>query len=104
MALFIEPGVTTVEVAGEEIEIKILTGRDRIKISRHYLAIAQLAEGKGEDDHLTHEATLDMQDLNYQILEIGLNIDPDTINPLHWGALVGEVWKANKISGEDSKN
>ena len=104
MGLFIEPGTETVEVAGESLEIKVLTGRERLAVLRHYLKIAKLIEGKDDEEELSNETTLDIQDANYKILKIGLPIDPDTINPKHWGTIVSDVWKANTLGGDDAKN
>ena len=104
MALFIEPGTTTVEVDGEKVEVKILTGSERVKLQREMLAVYRLFEGKEPGERLTHEETLDAQDAYFRALKIGLKTDPDTILPDKWESIVTEVIKANEVDGDDAKN
>lgn len=104
MALFIEPGTETVEVAGSDIEIRILTGRERIKLQRAMLKVARIHDRHEPGDVLTRAEALDIQDAYCEALEVGSVAHPDTILPAHWEAVVAEVIKANTVDGEDSKN
>ena len=103
MSLFIEPGETTVEVAGEKIAVKILTARDSLKVQRLSVEIIELATGVA-GENATVQQVLDIRDVQFSILELGLAIDPDVIRVEHWTELIDHIIRENILSGEDAKN
>ena len=104
MSLFIEPGETTVEVAGEKIAVKILTARERVQLLRLGAEIAELGSTVDEDGDVLPTTTADVQSKHLDILELALIESADKVSLPHWPALVSAIWKANQISGDDAKN
>lgn len=104
MALFIEPGTATVEVAGMSIQIKTMTSSERVRFQRAMLKAHRIFEKYKPGERMKHEDTFDVQDAYFEALQVGLKTNPDTILSEHWDAVIAEVIKANEVDGDDAKN
>ncbi len=105
MALRIDTTKTVkVEIEGESVEIRTLTGRQRLEVLAHAGRISALVSGMGDDAAVTPEVAIAAQRENFAILALGLVEDPDIFPPSVWSQLVGEILAANQLTGDDRKN
>jgi len=104
MSLFIEPGTTTVEGAGEKIEVLILSARDRLKIFHIAAEIAELAKTVDDEGEILPTTTAAIQGKHLDIIELATPEDTKPVRLKHWPALVSAIWEANQLSETDAKN
>ncbi len=104
MSMYIEPGETTVEVDGETIAVRVMTARERVRLLSLGSEIAELVGGEEE---VTPTIAAQVQGLHLDILAMALvdgEAAADRLPTGVWPALVGQIFKVNKLSGDDEKN
>ncbi len=111
----IDPSVTTtVEIDGEPITVRTMTARQRLKTAALMHKIVALTPDDVADDaseaekearnDLVMERLVELGDLQYEVLAIGIVEDPDTIPTNSWGALINAIMEASKLTEDDSGN
>jgi hypothetical protein len=96
--------VNEVDVEGEKIRIRTLSGRERLKVLGHVGEVSDLLSNRGEDEEVSMSLTVQVQGLYFEILVLGLLEDPDSFDPRDWPKLVQAVIEANQLTGDDRKN
>jgi len=104
MSLFIEPGTTTVEVAGEKIEVLILSSRDRLKLFHLAAEIAELAKTVNAEGDILPTTTAAIQGKHLDMIELATPDDGKPVRLKHWPELVSAIWGANQLNEGDAKN
>ena len=95
----IDPEQTiTVTIDDEVFTVKTLTARQRMKVAANVTKAAKLFEDEGMS------ALSNVAELQYEVLNLGIEGDPDLVDPQRWDVLLEAVMKHNQLTEDDSKN